>query len=81
AAEESLTARDRFRLGGYQTDFDKYTHLQINLVFTENSIESLVYGILQLNVLHKGLSHVLFIINDRFSWVSDRVIKKMSRGA
>ncbi|KAG5450474.1 hypothetical protein CSKR_103768 [Clonorchis sinensis] len=34
--------------------FDKYTHLQINLVFTEDSAESLVYDILQLNVLHKG---------------------------
>ncbi|KAG5450664.1 hypothetical protein CSKR_108786 [Clonorchis sinensis] len=34
--------------------FDKYTQLQINLVFTEDSSESLVYGVPQLNVLHKG---------------------------
>ncbi|KAG5453634.1 hypothetical protein CSKR_111581 [Clonorchis sinensis] len=30
---------------------DKYTHLQINVVFTGDSSESLVYGVLQLNVL------------------------------
>ncbi|KER25654.1 hypothetical protein T265_06944 [Opisthorchis viverrini] len=34
--------------------FEKYTHLQINLVFTGDSIESLVYDVLQLNVLHTG---------------------------
>ncbi|KAG5451188.1 hypothetical protein CSKR_102638 [Clonorchis sinensis] len=34
--------------------FKKYTHLQFNLVFTGDSNESLVYDILQLNVLHKG---------------------------
>ncbi|KER31349.1 hypothetical protein T265_13000, partial [Opisthorchis viverrini] len=33
---------------------DKYTHLQINLVFTRDSTESLAYDILQLNVLHTG---------------------------
>ncbi|KAG5442810.1 hypothetical protein CSKR_112273, partial [Clonorchis sinensis] len=33
---------------------DKYTHLQIDLVFTRGSTESLVYDILQPNVLHKG---------------------------
>ncbi|KER24108.1 hypothetical protein T265_08150 [Opisthorchis viverrini] len=33
---------------------EKYTHLQINLVFTNDSTESLVYNILQLNVLHTG---------------------------
>ncbi|KER28660.1 hypothetical protein T265_04535 [Opisthorchis viverrini] len=32
----------------------KYTHLQINLVPTRDSTESLVYDILQLNVLHTG---------------------------
>ncbi|KAG5447103.1 hypothetical protein CSKR_107603 [Clonorchis sinensis] len=34
-------------------DFDKYTHLHINLVFTRDSTGSLVCDILQLNVLHK----------------------------
>ncbi|KAG5448781.1 hypothetical protein CSKR_113324 [Clonorchis sinensis] len=34
-------------------EYDKYTHLQINLVFTGDSNESLVYDIHQLNVLHK----------------------------
>ncbi|KER31742.1 hypothetical protein T265_12926, partial [Opisthorchis viverrini] len=33
---------------------EKYTNLQINLVFTGDSIESLVYDVLQLNVLHTG---------------------------
>ncbi|KER32246.1 hypothetical protein T265_12827, partial [Opisthorchis viverrini] len=32
----------------------EYTHLQINLGFTRDSTESLVYDILQLNVLHTG---------------------------
>ncbi|KER33609.1 hypothetical protein T265_12568, partial [Opisthorchis viverrini] len=32
----------------------KYTHLQINVIFTRDSTESLVYDILQLNVLHTG---------------------------
>ncbi|KAG5450036.1 hypothetical protein CSKR_103272 [Clonorchis sinensis] len=32
----------------------KYTQLQINLVFTRDSSESLVYGVLPLNVLHTG---------------------------
>ncbi|KER20673.1 LOW QUALITY PROTEIN: hypothetical protein T265_15260 [Opisthorchis viverrini] len=36
------------------TVFEKYTHLQINLVFTTDSTESLVYDILQLNVMHTG---------------------------
>ncbi|KER33661.1 hypothetical protein T265_00547 [Opisthorchis viverrini] len=36
------------------TAFEKYTHLQINLVLTGDSIESLVYDVLQLNVLHTG---------------------------
>ncbi|KER29273.1 hypothetical protein T265_04111 [Opisthorchis viverrini] len=36
------------------TVFEKHTHLQINLVFTADSTEPLVYNILQLNVL--GLS-------------------------
>ncbi|KER19377.1 hypothetical protein T265_15561, partial [Opisthorchis viverrini] len=31
-------------LGAHQTDCDKYNHLQINLVFTGDSSESLVYG-------------------------------------
>ncbi|KAG5444341.1 hypothetical protein CSKR_113204 [Clonorchis sinensis] len=30
----------------------KYTHLEINLVFTRDSSESLVYDVLQLNALH-----------------------------
>ncbi|KER27960.1 hypothetical protein T265_05085 [Opisthorchis viverrini] len=34
--------------------FEKYTHLQINLVFMRDSTESLVYDILQLTVLHTG---------------------------
>ncbi|KER32582.1 hypothetical protein T265_01452 [Opisthorchis viverrini] len=33
---------------------EKYTNLQIDLVFTRDSTESLVYDILQLNVLHTG---------------------------
>ncbi|KER20725.1 hypothetical protein T265_10779 [Opisthorchis viverrini] len=33
---------------------EKYTHLQINLVFTRDSTESLVYDILQLKVLYTG---------------------------
>ncbi|KER20104.1 LOW QUALITY PROTEIN: hypothetical protein T265_15393 [Opisthorchis viverrini] len=33
---------------------EKYTHLQIKLVFTRDSTESLAYDILQLNVLHTG---------------------------
>ncbi|KAG5452382.1 hypothetical protein CSKR_100807 [Clonorchis sinensis] len=37
---------------------EKYTHLQINLVFTGDSRESLVYDVLQLNVLHTG--HLMF---------------------
>ncbi|KAG5452085.1 hypothetical protein CSKR_111127, partial [Clonorchis sinensis] len=41
-----------FYLNPSRTDFDKYTHLQINLVFTGDSTESLVYDVLQLNVLH-----------------------------
>ncbi|KER33384.1 hypothetical protein T265_00704 [Opisthorchis viverrini] len=39
---------------GAKADVEKYTHLQINLVFTKDSIESLVYDILKLNVLHTG---------------------------
>ncbi|KER32390.1 hypothetical protein T265_12822, partial [Opisthorchis viverrini] len=31
-----------------------YTHFQINLVFTRDSTESLIYDVLQLNVLHTG---------------------------
>ncbi|KER27193.1 hypothetical protein T265_13840, partial [Opisthorchis viverrini] len=34
--------------------FEKYTQLQNNLVFTRGSTESLVYDILQLNVLYTG---------------------------
>ncbi|KAG5446434.1 hypothetical protein CSKR_105418 [Clonorchis sinensis] len=37
-------------------DIDKYTHFQINLIFIGNSTESLIYAIVQLNVLHKGIS-------------------------
>ncbi|KER24390.1 hypothetical protein T265_07947 [Opisthorchis viverrini] len=37
-------------LGAHQ----KYTQLQINLVFTRDLTESIVYDILQLNVLHTG---------------------------
>ncbi|KER24340.1 hypothetical protein T265_07979 [Opisthorchis viverrini] len=44
---------------------DKYTHLQIDLVFTRDSTESLVYDVLQMNVLHIGtifeISHYIFI--------------------
>ncbi|KAG5445486.1 hypothetical protein CSKR_100975 [Clonorchis sinensis] len=43
-----------FYLNPNWTDCDKYTHLQINLVFTGDSSESLVYDVLQLNVLHEG---------------------------
>ncbi|KER30273.1 hypothetical protein T265_03227 [Opisthorchis viverrini] len=32
---------------------EKYTHLQITLIFTRNSTESLVYDVLQLNVLQR----------------------------
>ncbi|GAA50187.1 hypothetical protein CLF_104172 [Clonorchis sinensis] len=41
-----------FYLNPNWTDFDKYTRLKINLVFTGDSIESLDYDVLQLNVLH-----------------------------
>ncbi|KER22219.1 hypothetical protein T265_09641 [Opisthorchis viverrini] len=34
--------------------FEKYTNLQINLVLTRESTESLVYDIIQLNALHTG---------------------------
>ncbi|KER26342.1 hypothetical protein T265_14023, partial [Opisthorchis viverrini] len=45
-----------FYLNSNCTVFEKYAHLQINFVFTRDSTESLVYGILQLNVLHtRGL--------------------------
>ncbi|KER22367.1 hypothetical protein T265_09536 [Opisthorchis viverrini] len=37
-------------------DSKKYNRLQINLAFTRDSTESLVYDILQLNVLHPSLS-------------------------
>ncbi|KER29718.1 hypothetical protein T265_13310, partial [Opisthorchis viverrini] len=40
------------------TVFEKYTHLQINLVFTRDSTESLVCDIPQLNVLHTGCTMV-----------------------
>ncbi|KAG5441678.1 hypothetical protein CSKR_103186 [Clonorchis sinensis] len=33
---------------------DRHTHLQINLVFTGDLSESLVYDVLQTNVLHTG---------------------------
>ncbi|KER31939.1 hypothetical protein T265_01874 [Opisthorchis viverrini] len=59
--KHSSTAHDRPRpswgLSGRRsprTDFDKCTHLQINLVFTGNSTESLVYDIPQLNILHNS---------------------------
>ncbi|KER21648.1 hypothetical protein T265_10070 [Opisthorchis viverrini] len=35
-------------------DVEKYTHSQITLIFTRDSTESLVYDVLQLNVLHTG---------------------------
>ncbi|KAG5442040.1 hypothetical protein CSKR_112026 [Clonorchis sinensis] len=41
-----------FYLNPKWADWDKYTHLQISLVFTGDSSESLVCGVLQLNVLH-----------------------------
>ncbi|KER29262.1 hypothetical protein T265_04105 [Opisthorchis viverrini] len=41
-----------------QLDSNKYTRVHINLVFTGDSAESLVYGILQLDVLNKGPAHV-----------------------
>ncbi|KER28598.1 hypothetical protein T265_04641 [Opisthorchis viverrini] len=36
------------------TVFEKYTHLQINLVSKRDQTESLVYDVLQLNVPHTG---------------------------
>ncbi|KAG5453879.1 hypothetical protein CSKR_108595 [Clonorchis sinensis] len=45
-----------FYLNPNCTDCDECTHLQINLVFTEDSSKSLVYDVLQLNVLHKDCS-------------------------
>ncbi|KER29201.1 hypothetical protein T265_04133 [Opisthorchis viverrini] len=42
-----------FYLNPNCTIFENHTHLQINLVFTRDSTESLVYDILQLNVLHE----------------------------
>ncbi|KAG5444159.1 hypothetical protein CSKR_101649 [Clonorchis sinensis] len=48
-----------FFLNPNWTECEKYTHLQINLVFTGDSSESLVfYAVLQLNVLHTG--HLMF---------------------
>ncbi|KER26747.1 hypothetical protein T265_13934, partial [Opisthorchis viverrini] len=38
----------------FESSGDKYTHSQVNLVFTRDSTESLVYDVLQLNVLHTG---------------------------
>ncbi|KER28511.1 hypothetical protein T265_13559, partial [Opisthorchis viverrini] len=43
-----------FYLNSNWTVFDKHTNLQINLVFTRDSTESLVCDILQLNMLHTG---------------------------
>ncbi|KAG5443972.1 hypothetical protein CSKR_103796 [Clonorchis sinensis] len=45
-----------FYLNPNWADCDKYTNLQINLVFSGDSGESLVYGVLQLNVLHTLIS-------------------------
>ncbi|KER21875.1 hypothetical protein T265_14994, partial [Opisthorchis viverrini] len=57
-AENSSTTHDWFRLlGAHQATFEKYTNLQINLVLMGNSTESLVYDVLQLNVLHT--SHLM----------------------
>ncbi|KER21998.1 hypothetical protein T265_14956, partial [Opisthorchis viverrini] len=43
-----------FYLNPNRTVFEKYTNLQVNSVFTRDSTGSLVYDILQLNVLHTG---------------------------
>ncbi|KAG5445186.1 hypothetical protein CSKR_103361 [Clonorchis sinensis] len=43
-----------FYLNPNRTASEKYTHLQITLVFTGDSSESLVYDVFQLNVPHKG---------------------------
>ncbi|KAG5441877.1 hypothetical protein CSKR_106323 [Clonorchis sinensis] len=40
--------------GHYEKCSYKYTYLQISLVFTGGSSESLVYAVLQLSVLHNG---------------------------
>ncbi|KER32068.1 hypothetical protein T265_01842 [Opisthorchis viverrini] len=57
--QNSSVSHQRFssflRLSGCSTQvfiYEKYAHLQITLVFTSDSTESLVYDILQLNVLH-----------------------------
>ncbi|KER26068.1 hypothetical protein T265_14073, partial [Opisthorchis viverrini] len=51
--------------------FEKYTHLQINLVFTRDSAESLVYDILQLNVLHTGRLMFQLSRHSRYRKVSE----------
>ncbi|KER27001.1 hypothetical protein T265_13887, partial [Opisthorchis viverrini] len=51
--------------------FEKYTHLQINLVFTGDSIESLVYDVLQLNVLHTDRLMIQLARYSRYRSLSD----------
>ncbi|KAG5454085.1 hypothetical protein CSKR_112630 [Clonorchis sinensis] len=46
--------------------FDKYTHLQINLAFTRDSTEFLVYDILQLNMLHQGRLLFQLVLSSRY---------------
>ncbi|KAG5454321.1 hypothetical protein CSKR_109227, partial [Clonorchis sinensis] len=43
-----------FYLNPHCTELDKNAHSHVDWVFTEDSSESLVYGVVQLNVLHRG---------------------------
>ncbi|KAG5454618.1 hypothetical protein CSKR_106010 [Clonorchis sinensis] len=49
------------------TDFDKYTQLQIILVFAGDSSQSLVYDVLQLNVLHTGRLMFQLVVTAKMS--------------
>ncbi|KAG5447835.1 hypothetical protein CSKR_102287, partial [Clonorchis sinensis] len=54
-----------FYLNPNWTDCDKYTPLQIKLVFMGDSNKSLVYDVPQLNVLYKG--HLIFQLDIRLT--------------
>ncbi|KAG5453509.1 hypothetical protein CSKR_112253 [Clonorchis sinensis] len=54
-----VSVRLMFYLNPYWTGCEKYTHLPINLFCAEDSTASLVYGILQLNVLPKADSRFI----------------------
>ncbi|KER22577.1 hypothetical protein T265_09374 [Opisthorchis viverrini] len=52
--KDSCRIHDLSTRENYLQQNEKYTHLQINLFFTRDSTESLVYDILQLKVLYTG---------------------------